>query len=385
VNFARAVHAAKVLVGEDLLANALRALIRRGRWPAGRIARVAPGDEGPVRFHLVHPALPLAPCTPEFHDDDEVSRQYVELVRTWGPGSSADAGVITAPGVEVSFPTGVNRREGKVLVQAFADDAVLVNPKYVLEIERMPLRRKRSDVGEGVLLTAPWHHNFFHWMVELLPRLLLVSAIPELRRLPLLVPRSAPRFVEESLRLTGHLERTRFLPDGVYRFDRLHLLGRLASRSTASPLGVEWLRRSFDLGEPRKRRRLYISRRDANIRFVANEAEVEACLGRFGFESVSLAGKPLLEQARLFRDAEMIVGSHGAGFSHLAFAHPGTVLVEIFQRGHFNHCFNRLAAINRLRYGFVVGEPTPGGGIAVDVARLGRVMDSATGAGAMPD
>ncbi|HET9158871.1 MAG TPA: hypothetical protein VFN91_19510, partial [Myxococcaceae bacterium] len=173
MNLARVVHAAKVLVGEDLLANGLRALVRRGRWPAGRIARFAADEDGPVQFRRVHPAVPLAPRTPEFHDDDPVSREYLELIRTWGPDSSAEAGILTASDTEVSFPTGVNRRAGKVLVQAFADDAVLVNPKYVLEIERMPLRRKRRDVPEGVLLTAPWHHNFFHWMVELLPRLLL--------------------------------------------------------------------------------------------------------------------------------------------------------------------------------------------------------------------
>jgi hypothetical protein len=76
----------------------------------------------------------------------------------------------------------------------------------------------------------------------------------------------------------------------------------------------------------------------------------------------------------------MILGSHGAGFSSLAFSDPGMVFIEIFQRGHFNHCFNRLAAINRLRYGFLVGEPVRGGGIQVDVGRLARLMESACGA-----
>jgi hypothetical protein len=377
VDLARAVHATKVFVGEHILANGLRALVRRGYWPARRIARVYPGQQGQVRFHLVHPTAPVEPCAPEFYCNDEVSRRYLELFRSWGPTSSADSGIITARDVDVSFPTGVNRREGRVLVQAFADDAVLVNPKYVLEIERMPLRRRRFTAGEAVLLTAPWHHNFFHWMLEILPRLLLVPALPELRDLPLLVPQSSPGFVQESLRLTSQFDRIRFVPDGVYRFERLHLLTRLASPSTPSPLGVEWLRRSFPLAEGRQRRRLYVSRRDSNIRFVANEIAVEACLARSGFESISLSGRSLVEQAQLFRDAEMIVGSHGAGFSHIAFANPGTILLEIFQRGHFNHCFNRIARTNDLRYGFLVGEATVGGGIEVDVSQLRRLVEGA--------
>jgi len=151
------------------------------------------------------------------HCAGDLGRAYLNEIRSAGDPTTGEAGVITAREVDVSFPIGMHRCGGQVFVQALLADYVLANPKYVIDLERLPLRRKRRVVSEAVLLTLPWHHNFYHWMVEILPRLSLCDSLPELQGLPLLVARSSPRFVRESLALTGYLHRALFLDDGAYR------------------------------------------------------------------------------------------------------------------------------------------------------------------------
>lgn len=323
--------------------------------------------------------FPLRPASVEYSAGPD-SQAYVERVATWGAHVSSSVGIITADAVLVSLPIGVHRHEGSVYIDHFPGDAALENPKYVFEIERMPLRKTRRTIDEAILLTAPWHHNFYHWLIEILPRLAIVERLDDLHQLPLVVPASAPSFVRESLRVVGALDRVLFLEDGVYRFRTLHLPTRFAADASVSPIAVDWLREKIPLAAPsRPRRRIYLSRRDSLIRFVSNESEVEAVLREFGFETVVLSGRPLAEQAQLFRDAELIVGAHGAGFSHLVFCEPGATAIEIFQRGHFSPSFNRIAALRGLHYGLLVGRPDRGG-IRVDVDSLREIVTRAAAA-----
>ncbi len=78
------------------------------------------------------------------------------------------------------------------------------------------------------------------------------------------------------------------------------------------------------------RRRLYISRNDAKLRRVANEAELSPLLAAHGFEIVILTGMPIADQVRLFIEAEAVVAPHGAGLAHIAWMRPGAKVVEFF-------------------------------------------------------
>ena len=72
-------------------------------------------------------------------------------------------------------------------------------------------------MDEGILLSMPFYHNFYHWLIEILPGLSSYDRCPSLHHVPLIVPNSAPRFVAETLRLTGYLSKTVFLENGTYK------------------------------------------------------------------------------------------------------------------------------------------------------------------------
>ena len=109
-------------------------------------------------------------------------------------------------------------------------------------------------------------------------------------------------------------------------------------------------------------RRVYISRGDATVRRISNEADLVAGLSRFGFESHQLETLDMEKTVAMFANAEMIVTPHGSGAVNSMFAPPSATVIEIDHPrndfvafgiaralGQRYRIFNRLAENRRLR------------------------------------
>lgn len=375
--FKRLWHFAKVTAG-DLTDKFLRNQLKRGKGSASRLHRALsapPHLEGCSSRILIQPT-PLPLHKPQFFLDGVAEEKYLEKLARYGRKITTPAGIISADRVEVSFPVGMHRWNGKLLEEAVLGEIILANAKYVLDLETIPLRRK-TNFSEAILLSLPWHHNIFHWMIEILPRLLLYDLSEDLHHLKLVAPKSSPRFVRESLRLTGYEDRVCFVEDGVYRFEKLHILSRLSTTADVSPFAIEWLNRKMKKSKVgTSKKRIYVSRADAKIRFVVNEQEVLDILSDFGFETVTMSQYPLEKQIEIFQQAEIVVGSHGAAFSHVAFMEPGATFIEFFESGHINQCYYRIASLKNLKYGFLVCQKK-GFGFSVDTAKLKSLLQQA--------
>jgi capsular polysaccharide biosynthesis protein len=81
-----------------------------------------------------------------------------------------------------------------------------------------------------------------------------------------------------------------------------------------------------------------------------NEGSIVAELQQRGFEIVTPDILSLAEQVRLFRDASLIVGPHGAGMTNIVFCEPGTIVYELLSTHYRNACFCSLAHVCGLRY-----------------------------------
>lgn len=101
---------------------------------------------------------------------------------------------------------------------------------------------------------------------------------------------------------------------------------------------------------------VYVSRRDSSRRPVANEDEVERAFADRGFDVVSLSGRPFEDQVRLFRDASIIAGPHGAGLSNIVFAAPGARVIELQASYYQNFCFAVIGRQIGLQYTCVVSQ-----------------------------
>lgn len=376
--FDRLKHHTKLLVGGQL-EKILSVQYLRGQGPASRLISVyseAAKQIGVEQNTLITP-IPVKKLAPDFSLDGDIETEYRRHFLD-GPDLTSKAGIFSARNVDVSFPTGMHQIGKYILKEVLPAPYVLTNPKYYFGLESMYYKRKRL-VDEGILLSMPWHHNFYHWMIEVLPRLVSYDRCPSLQHLPLIVPKSASKFVAESLRLTGHQSKSVFLEDGVYRFKKLHMLSVLSSTMDVSPDALDWLNKKIVVAPSSlvRPKRIYVSRCDAKIRFISNEPLLADVLSEFGFETIVMSKLPLADQIDVFRAAECIIGPHGAAFTNLAFSKPGAIFIEFFSKGHFSPSFNRIAAVRKLKYGFLVGEPTRIGGFSINPNHLRAILSQA--------
>ena len=118
------------------------------------------------------------------------------------------------------------------------------------------------------------------------------------------------------------------------------------------------LTEALDVGGPMQAtRRTFISRRKTGTRTLANEPELEALLHAHGFETHWMESYSLSEQARLIRESEIIVATHGAGLANLLFARPKTHVIEIVPAGRYNAtCYPEKSRVFGLHHQLVFAE-----------------------------
>jgi hypothetical protein len=75
----------------------------------------------------------------------------------------------------------------------------------------------------------------------------------------------------------------------------------------------------------------YISRAlgSKKTRRILNEEDLYTPLKQLGVSAYTLETMTFEQQVRLFASSEIITGPHGAGFAHLIFCKPGTIVCEI--------------------------------------------------------
>ncbi|MBD2577465.1 glycosyltransferase family 61 protein [Oscillatoria sp. FACHB-1406] len=211
--------------------------------------------------------------------------------------------------------------------------------------ERLQLPEPYFLDGTAVVLSAAGGEGYFHWLLEVLPRLHLLSLAD-------ISFDSIDAFIVNSQETSYQQETLARLgvpADKIVTSDRFpHLKAeRLLVPSLPGITGnppswvCEFLRDRF-LPEERlsPTRRIYIQRpQEVDRRRVVNEPQTLELLSRFGFEPVKFELLSVAEQARIVASSEAIIGPHGAGLSNLVFGTPKTKVIEVFNPSYVNVCF----------------------------------------------
>ncbi len=203
----------------------------------------------------------------------------------------------------------------------------------------------RRFPGVAALIGTVGRHNHFHWLVESLPRIDGLLGLDGIDRIDSLIVtrRRLPWIVEGLGRLGVSTDRIVSLGSlGHVEADLLLAPSTGCAIGEPSREAVEFLRRSFGVEGPSKGRRLLIHRRGS--RTLSNGAEIEAALSRLEFETIDPARLGILEQARIFGEASVVVGVHGAGLANIAFMPPGGTVLEIVPSRFMSACYAVLAA-----------------------------------------
>jgi len=236
-----------------------------------------------------------------------------------------------------------------------------VRKHSVFQLESFP-GLKQID-GSVAVLSGLSGNVYFHWMVDVLPRIeLLRLSGRDLAEIDwFLVNSCQHQFQRESLRILGIPE------EKVLESDRLpHIQAtELIVPSFAGYLGwppgwaMDFLRREFLKGiipSSSYPKRIYISRSKARYRRVLNEEDVVEVLEQFGFVSILPESMSLAEQIAHFHHAEVIVAAHGSGLTNTIFCRQGTKVIELVSPHYISHYYWGSSQYLHLEHYFLAGE-----------------------------
>lgn len=261
-------------------------------------------------------------------------------------------GFLFGPAIVWPAAGGIADMTGALVKESFENDHFFRQARQHRLLKKFPLQ---SSDAPWVTCIGHIHRNYYHRYIDSIPRLYALHH-PRLRELPTIELLLDPRFSDQDREVIECL-----IPDNV-RIRRVPYDSRIRvikyihlpyfsgkrhdvfkfNQNCAGYLPQDYLnffrKRMYNhwgLNSEPTGRRIYISRKDARIRRIENEAEVIRFLENFGFENHTLTGLSLREQARMFAEAEVILTMHGAALTNILYANPAAKVIEIFPKHKF--------------------------------------------------
>lgn len=188
------------------------------------------------------------------------------------------------------------------------------------------------------------HNYYFHWMLEVLPKIIMLQECCEPSSKILIGSLSQP-FQFKSLQLLGiDLERIIEVEKKAHIEADTLIYPHIPNEGALRPLWAkEKILPYFNLPpELPQNKKIFISRSLANSRRIQNEEEIYQILAPQGYELVHLEELSLRDQALLFFQASHIIAPHGGGLTNLIFSRPGTRILEINHIEYRNSWFSLL-------------------------------------------
>ena len=235
--------------------------------------------------------------------------------------------------------------------------------------------------GSYTTILYSLHRNYYHWMIDCLPRTYLLSKLQDRGPVGLLIPPGLAAF--------QHLTLKCCLPENVQPFEvnvdwvraEQLVLPSFAAEPNNGSLPSECLNyirgRVFQhLGladVARTRRRIYVSRARTAWRRILNEPEVIETLAKFGFEAVRPEELSFEEQVKLFHSAEAVVGARGAGLTNMIFSKDLRILELTGTRPFVGVAYFSLARAMAHQYHYVFSTPV-GHDFRVDLRALEKAV-----------
>jgi len=230
-------------------------------------------------------------------------------------------------------------------------------PQAEAVLHRRRFRMPKYRRGTALLLATATSTNYFHWLLECVPRWKILQAAEWLEYDFVLLHNEPSRFQDEVLdRLkVPPAKRLRCSKYLVHQFERLVVPVMPFPLWQVAPWACSWVRSLFPEQAPGPEK-VYL-RRGKCLRPLANEPELESALQPLGFVPVQPDQLTVAGQARLLSSARCAVAPHGAVLTNMIFAAPGAMLLELIHPQFKNGCYASLAAACGHRYACVDGRP----------------------------
>lgn len=340
----------------DLRRSAMKRLMRHAvrkpdRFPAiSRLLNVIGFETHPVAAIEDHAASVLAPVSGPsvslvtrpriFPHPPETSRARLPAIHPLlfeDARVRADTSIIDA-GKRLLLPRMVVEDQ-KRLSLVHGENVTDVEGHYMMRLRRL------EDVPIGICAFGSGATNWYHWLIEILPIVMLARALePRWRDVPLLVPREILKISNFRATLELFSEGRPIVPLNVgrtYRVDRLiyippPVFGPIHMRTGCWPEPADY-RQNMDVMTRFRAEvldqlgirpgdgaggRVFLSRSLGKRPY--NAAEIERIAVDAGFDLVFPERLTFREQVQMMHDADCVVGPTGAAWANALFMRPGS-------------------------------------------------------------
>ena len=220
---------------------------------------------------------------------------------------------------------------------------------YLSFYKKLFLNKVKKIDGDCAIGHNSYFQNYYHWLLEAMPRLFLLKE--KASSLKLILNANSPNFIKQYVALFGFKELI-YLDENLLAKTGSITFPTFTSRGLAmyEPLirdMVKWIFEKNGIKEnPNPTKTIFITRKSAKYRRLINEAEIIDYLSAKGVEIVTLEDLTIKEQMQLFADSKNVIGTQGAGMANMIYSTHGKMLITIIHEEHPDDAYYNETNIN---------------------------------------
>lgn len=265
-----------------------------------------------------------------------------------------DAYIHKIPGGILTFD-GLAIERGIIREESIGNKTIRDSLKYRYWLKVKLTYHSKKSIQNAIGLHGYYWNGYFHWMTEILTRLLVIKN--KYKEIPIILPEPRADYQWESIKAfdlsnTLYLNEKEYIQPNQY----LYLVDYIAPPGNYHINVIKGLANHLTkfFCEEKKipaHRKIYISRKKANKRKVLNEAVVEALLVEYGYEILCMEDYTFKEQINICHQTVSMVSLHGAGLTNMMFMPEGSTVFEFrFEGDNLTNCYYTMASEFNHRY-----------------------------------
>lgn len=253
--------------------------------------------------------------------------------------------------------------------------SIKYHANYMLQSFRLP--KTKNTLSKAIIITSIWSENYYHWFMEVLPRILLYEIL-EIPSIMIVVNRLNGQFQKSSLKYFD--QKIKFIETSKNNYIQIDE-AFIPFSTTIEVWKLNFLRQRFQkLMVESESKRIYISRCLTNTRSVLNEKKLLNFLGKYKFEKVILENMNFEDQVKMFYNAKIIIAPHGAGLTNLIFSQKHTKVIELFTKKRIVNVYKTISDLLSLEYYRIIDKSkylyNPKKNIKVNYRELNKLLES---------
>ena len=265
-------------------------------------------------------------------------------------------------------PYGVIFKNGRAVAES-----IYANPKFshaqinLSFYKKIIMGKVRKVEGECFVFHHGWFDNYYHWLIEMLPR--LYAAREHIKNCTLLLHESIAKYHYDSISLFKFKDICLIKDAELVRASKLmfpsfinfvskedinhgNQIIKEVDVNFHKPVMQEmagWLKEKCQV-KTQQNRKIFISRQKAKYRKLMNYKEVKIILDSHNIEEVFLEELSFKEQVNMLANTKLVVCIHGAGVANTIFMPQNGYVLNFTHKDYHEYCFQTIAHGMDLKY-----------------------------------